>query len=159
MITDCPMCHNAIPNAGTELVKACTSCGADLTRWLPKRPKISPATAAAAAPTIKSVEESNLGLGILGALLGAGVGVGVMFGFYQLMGFRFPLLGVGTGCLTALGARWLNKGGENRLGIISGVIAMVAVAGTLYLMYGEIPIISVISVIVSLSVAYRIAAR
>jgi hypothetical protein len=34
---------------------------------------------------------------------------------------------------------------------------MLAVVGTLYLMYGTFPIISIISVVVSVSLAYRIA--
>ena len=151
------MCHSAIPNAGTEIIKACASCGADLTRWIPKPPKLS--AVQAAAPPVQAAGESNLGLGILGAVLGAGVGAALMFGFYLLVHFRFPLLGVGTGLLTGYGARWLYKGGEHRLGLISGGVAMVAVTGTLFLMYGEFPILNIISVLFSLSVAYRTAAR
>jgi hypothetical protein len=56
-----------------------------------------------------------------------------------------------------LGARLLYKGTANTLGIISGVIALVAVVGTLFLMYGTFPIISIISVVVSVSMAYRIS--
>ena len=102
-------------------------------------------------------DSSNLGIGVLGALLGAGVGIGVMFAFYALVGFRFPLLGVGIGILTGAASKWLAKGGDNTLGAISGGIALAAVVTTLYLMYGEFPILSIISVIVSVSVAYRIA--
>ena len=98
-----------------------------------------------------------MGLGIVGALVGAGLGAGIMFGFYQLVGFRFPLLGVGIGVLTGFGAKLLSKGTDITLGVISGAIAMVAVVGTLYLMYGVFPIISIISVLVSVSFAYRIA--
>jgi hypothetical protein len=76
-----------------------------------------------------------------------------------LAGFRFPLLGVGIGMLTGYGAKLLYKGTANMLGIISAVVAMVAVVGTLYLMYGEFPIVSIISVLVSVSLAYRIASR
>ena len=154
------MCHSAIPTAETEIIKACASCGADLTRWIPKPPKLAAVAAAAtAAAPVQNAGEGNLGLGILGAVLGAGVGVGVMFGFYLLVGFRFPLLGVGTGCLTAFGARLLYKGGEHRLGLISGGIALVAVIGTLYLMYGQLPILNIISVILSATTAYKIASR
>ena len=80
-----------------------------------------------------------------------------MYAFYEWAGFRFPLLGVGIGALTGLGARTLYKGTDNTLGIISGVVALVAVVGALYLMYGTFPIISIISVAVSVSVAYRIS--
>jgi preprotein translocase subunit SecD len=53
----------------------------------------------------------------------------------------------------------LYKGTDNTLGIIAGAIATVAVVGTLFLMYGEFPIFNIISVVVSISMAYRIAAR
>ena len=101
--------------------------------------------------------EFNLGLGILGAFIGALVGVGVMYGFYEWAGFRFPLLGVGIGVLTSFGAKILYKGTDNTLGIISGAIALIAVVGALYLMYGTFPVISIISVAVSVSMAYRIS--
>ena len=102
-------------------------------------------------------DKSNLGKGILGALLGAGLGVGAMFAFYSFAGFRFPLLGVGIGILTGYGAKTLFKGGDSTLGFISGGIALAAVVGTLFLMYGTFPLISIISVIVSGTLAYRIA--
>ena len=106
----------------------------------------------------EQVSESNLGKGIIGALLGAGVGVGVMFAFYTFAGFRFPLLGVGIGILTAYGARLLFKGGDSKLAVLASAIALCAVVATLYLMYHEFPIMSIVSVVVSASLAYRIAA-
>src|SRR5439155_20908641 len=109
--------------------------------------------------TTEQAAESNLTKGVLGALLGAAVGVGVMFAFYAFAGFRFPLLGVGIGILTAYGARTLFKGGDSTLGFISSGIALAAVVATLYLMYGEFPIMNIVSVIVSASLAYRIAAK
>ncbi len=101
----------------------------------------------------------NLGLGILGAIIGAGVGVGAMYGFFSISGFRFPLLGVGIGLLTGAGARILAKGSDVTLGAISGLIALLAVLGTLYLMYGTFPAFNIVSVIVSVYVAYRVAAK
>jgi len=59
--------------------------------------------------------------------------------------------------LTGFGAKLLSRGTDNTLGAISGGIAMLAVIATLYLMYGEFPIISIISVVISVSMAYRIA--
>lgn len=97
--------------------------------------------------------------GVLGAFLGAGVGVGVMFAFYAFAGFRFPLLGVGIGILTGFCAKALFKGSDTTLGYISAGIALTAVVATLFLMYGSFPPISIISVIVSASVAYRIASH
>jgi hypothetical protein len=147
------MCQSAI---GESLTPTCGSCGADLSRWLPKPPKL-PSIQTSQPPAEAPVIESNLGRGILGALAGAVAGAVLMYGFFLLVGVRFPLLGVGTGLLTGFGARWLNKGGDNTLGMISAGIAMAAVLGTLYLMYGEFPILNIISVIVSASVAYRMA--
>ena len=99
----------------------------------------------------------NLSRGVLGALLGAGLGVGAMFAFYALAGFRFPLLGVGIGILTGFCAKALFKGGDKTLGLIAGGIALAAVVATLFLMYGTFPLLSIISVAISASVAYRIA--
>lgn len=131
-------------------------------------PPPPPPTARATAPVrplatmvpptaAKEPGEFSLGLGILGAVIGALAGVGMMFGFYEWAGFRFPLLGVGIGVLTGFGARLLGRGTENTLGFISGGIALVSVVATLFLMYGTFPIISIISVAVSVSMAYRIA--
>jgi hypothetical protein len=104
-----------------------------------------------------SDDRFNMGRGILGALLGAGLGIGAMFAFYNFAGCRFPLLGVGIGILTGLFARMLFKGTDTTLGWISGGIALVAVVATLFLMYGSFPLLSIISVGVGVSVAYRIA--
>ena len=97
--------------------------------------------------------------GVVGALIGAALGVAVMFAFYTFAGFRFPLLGVGIGVLTGFCAKALFKGTDQTLGYVSAGIALTAVVATLFLMYGEFPMISIISVIVSASVAYRIASH
>ena len=70
-----------------------------------------------------------------------------------------PLLGIGIGVLTGLGARVLYRASDNTLGMIAGGIALLAVVGTLYLMYGTFPMISIISVVVSVSMAYRFASN
>ena len=103
--------------------------------------------------------ESSLAKGIMGAVFGALVGVGAMFGFYTLAGFRFPLLGVGIGILTGYSARLMFKGGNSTLGYVSGGVALAAVVATLFLMYGTFPLMSIISVVVSVSFAYRIASK
>ena len=159
-ITDCPMCNNPISPGQADSIRTCGSCGADLTRWRPKSPA-TPAPAPAELPASNEIavatSEPGMGLGILGALGGAATGVAVMLAFYKFTGFRFPLLGVGIGLLTGLGARYLFKGTDNTLGILSGMISLMAVVGTLYLMYGEFPVMNIISVVVSVSVAYRVA--
>ena len=116
---------------------------------------VAPSALAGTRP--KPTGEFNLGLGIVGAVAGAIIGGGLMYGFYQFAGFRFPLLGVGIGVLTGYGAKLLFKGTDTTLGVIAAVIALLTVVGTLYFMYGEFPIVSIISVVISASVAYRIA--
>jgi hypothetical protein len=156
-IPNCPMCHAEIPPE--ETAKSCFNCGADLTRWIPKPPPVLATLAEAEAADPAVVTGSRLGLGVLGAFLGAIVGAVAMFGFYKATNLRFPLLGVGIGLLTGYAAKWFNKGADNTLGMISGGFALVAVVGTLFLMYGEFPAFNIISAVVSVSVAYKIAAR
>jgi len=157
-LAHCPMCQSPVPPE--ETAKSCVSCGADLSRWMPKT--------AAAAPMIQSsgngaeavaeqAVESHLAFGVLGAVVGACIGSGLMYGFYALTSFRFPLLGTGIGILSGFAARWLNKGGDDRLGFVAGTISCAAVVLTLFLMYGTFPYLSVISAAVSVSVAYRLA--
>ena len=116
----------------------------------------------AAMDTIENTttdDRFNMTKGVLGAFLGAAIGVGAMFAFYAFAGFRFPLLGVGIGVLTGFFAKMLFKGTDTTLGYISGGIALVAVVATLFLMYGAFPLMSIVSVVISASVAYRIAAN
>jgi len=89
--------------------------------------------------------------------VGACIGSGLMYGFYAMVGFRFPLMGIGIGLVTGLAARWLNKGGDDRLGFVAGALSLAAVVLTLFLMYGTFPMLSVITAAVSVSFAYRIA--
>lgn len=117
----------------------------------PPRPLVSPS----AAP--KKAGEFNLGLGILGALLGAGLGAGLMYGFFLLADFRFPLMGTCIGALTGLGARILYRGTDMTMGMISGAIALISTAGTLYFMFGDLAGMFIISMVVSVILAYRIA--
>ena len=93
----------------------------------------------------------------MGAVLGAALGAGLMYGFFILADFRFPLMGTGIGALTGLGARILYKGTATSLGIISGSIALLATLGTLYLMYGDMAGMFILSMIVSVYFAYKIA--
>jgi hypothetical protein len=153
------MCHTAL--APEQIVKTCAKCGADLARFIPKPPPPLPVLPSqqAAPARANASGEFNLGLGILGALLGACIGIVLMYGFSLLTGFRFPLLGVSIGALTGFGGRKLFKGTDHSLGLICGGIAMVSVVATLYMIYGDFPFVSIISVIVSVSVAYRISAH
>lgn len=106
-----------------------------------------------------SDDRFNMTKGVLGAFLGAALGIAAMVAFYLLAGFRFPLLGVGIGILTGFFAKKLYKGSDTTLGFISAGIALTSVVVTLFLMYGAFPIMSIISVVVSASMAYRIASN
>lgn len=157
-LAHCPMCQTSIPVG--ETAKSCNCCGADLSRWLNKSEDPSPmiqASGNGGEAVAAETSESHLGFGVLGAVGGACIGSGLMYGFYALTNFRFPLLGVGIGLLTGFAARWLNKGGDDRLGFVAGTLALAAVVLTLFLMYGTFPYLSVISAAVSVSVAYRLA--
>ena len=120
-------------------------------RPVPMRP------AAPVVQSVKPVNEFNLGLGIFGAALGAVLGAGLMYGFFLLADFRFPLMGTGIGALTGLGARILYKGTDTKLGIIAGMIALLATLGALYLMYGDMAGMFILSMAVSVYFAYKIA--
>jgi hypothetical protein len=124
----------------------------------PAAPRINvPRPLASAPQNVKPVNEFNLGLGILGAFLGAALGAGLMYAFFEWANFRFPLMGTGIGALAGLGARLLYKGTDTTLGIIAGCIALLATAGTLYLIYGDLAGMFIISMIVSVTFAYKIA--
>ena len=107
---------------------------------------------------IDNPKEFSMGLGILGALLGAAIGGGLVFGFAILVGFRFPLTGTAIGALTGLGARWLARGTDSTLGAIAAAIALLSVVGTFFLIYGDFPSMGIITVGVSAYFAYRVAA-
>jgi hypothetical protein len=120
---------------------------------------------ATAAPAAKTPGRFNLGLGLVGAVLGAGLGAVVIVAIAYYAGIRIPLLGVLTGFLTSLGARLLGRGGNQTLGILSAVIAVGGVVGTLFFIYGgdflsgDVFIMNLVSILVSAYVAYRVASR
>jgi len=116
---------------------------------------VRPAAATARKP--KEAGEYSLVMGIAGAVLGAALGAGLMYAFFLWANFRFPLMGTCIGALTGLGARMLAKGTDMTLGVISGAIALVSTAGTLYLMFGDVAGMFIISMIVSVSLAFKIA--
>jgi hypothetical protein len=105
----------------------------------------------------KAAGEFNMGLGILGAFLGAALGGGLMYAFYTWADFRFPLMGTGIGALSGLGARTLFKGTSSTLGAITAGIALCATAGTLFFIYGGFAVTFVITMGVSAYAAWRIA--
>ncbi|HZF00340.1 MAG TPA: hypothetical protein VE344_00415 [Methylomirabilota bacterium] len=119
---------------------------------------IAPLKPLSTAPKAPS-KDFNMGMGILGAFLGAIVGGVLVYGFYEWVGFRFPWSGIGIGALSGYGARWLGRGTHTTLGIIAGGLALASVLGAFYLMYGEFAIFNIISIILCVGVAYRVASE
>ena len=136
-----------------------------------RRPRSPPYTVTAArhrragGESGRAPGQFNLGLGIVGALLGAGLGAAVIVAIAIFAHIRIPLLGVGTGYLTSLGARILGKGGDSTLGILSAILAVGGVVGSLFFIYGvdflsgEVMAMNLVSILVSAYVAYRVASR
>jgi hypothetical protein len=111
-----------------------------------------PAVAAKAEP-----KEYNQALGILGAFLGAAITGGLMYGFYEMTDFRFPLMGTLIGVMAGVGARVMARGTDSTLGFIAAGFALVSVLGTLFLMYGGFPMYGIVAICISPYFAYRIA--
>jgi hypothetical protein len=80
-----------------------------------------------------------------------------MYGFFAWAHFRFPMMGTCIGALAGWGARTLAKGTESTLGAIAAFIALVSTFAALYLMYGGVAGLFILSLAVSAYFAYRIA--
>jgi hypothetical protein len=119
---------------------------------------IAPVKPLSIAPKAPS-KDFNMGLGILGAFIGAILGGILVYGFYEWAGFRFPLSGIGIGALTGYGARLLGRGTHTTLGIIAGALALATIVGVFYLIYGEFFIFGIISIVICVGVAYRLASE
>jgi len=126
---------------------------------LPQAPRpisqLQPLSTAPKAPS----KDFSMGLGILGAFIGALVGSGLVYGFWLWAGFRFPLSGIAIGALAGYGARWIGRGTHTTLGIIAGALALLAIVGTFYLIYGEFFIFGIVSIVICVGVAYRAASE
>ena len=109
---------------------------------------------AAAKP---GAQEFSLVRGIVGAVMGAAIGCGLIYGFWLLAHFRFPISGVIVGWTTGYPTRLLARGTDSTLGIIAAVIALAAVTGTYVLMYGDFVPILAISIAISGWMAYKTA--
>jgi hypothetical protein len=120
-------------------------------------PPIAPMRPSLAAKASKPKVEGEFSLmrGIFGALAGALVGCGLMLGFWLWVHFRFPLTGVAVGAAAGYGARWLARGTDATLGIITAVVAGASVTGTFVVMYGGFAVFNIVSIIICAGVAYR----
>jgi hypothetical protein len=136
-------------------------------------PPIDPANSSSIPPPISGMRpgptdkkskprvegEFSLVRGIIGAVIGAAVGCGLMFAFWVWAHFRFPLMGIAVGAAAGYGARWLARGTETTMGIIAAVIAGASVTGTFVLMYGGFAFFNIISIVICSAVAYRVSSE
>lgn len=100
------------------------------------------AAAALAAPAGAPARKGNFGLGILGAVLGTLVSVGIwLVIFYSTdLGSRgiIKLFAIGVGFLAGLGARFLGRDeGSKELGSITAAIAFIGIFAAQYLIAKE----------------------
>jgi hypothetical protein len=125
----------------------------------PSTRTIGPRTAPALAQQPASAASNSMVMGILGAVIGAAAGTGIVYGVSVAMDFRFPLFGTVAGILTGLGARLMYRGRNQTLGVISAVLSGIAIAGALLALFGsDINPLSLISVVVGAGFAYRAVA-
>jgi hypothetical protein len=99
--------------------------------------------------------EFSLVRGIIGAVIGSVVGCALLFAFWMWVHVRFPLMGIAVGAAAGYGARWLARGTDTTLGVITAVIAGVSVTGTFVLMYGGFAVFNIVSIVICTAVAYR----
>lgn len=105
-----------------------------------------------------AIQNNSFILGVVGAFLGAAVGVGLLYGFYALTDVKMPLIGTVSGALTGFGARLLYRGTSSTLGAMSAAVAFVCIGVTLFLLFGILGMMfSVISLFVAVSLAFKIA--
>jgi hypothetical protein len=123
---------------------------------LPSSRPVAPVKPLMSKP-LDAPKDFKMGLGILGAILGAVVGGGLMFGFFYMTGFRFPLTGTAIGVLSGVGARVLARGTDSTLGAIAAAISLATIVGLFFLMYGEFYVLGIFSVFACTYFAYRIA--
>jgi hypothetical protein len=131
-------------------------------------PPSAPAAPRAAVPRPAPARKGgwpqfNWGLGILGAFLGAFIGAVLLIAFVFFFHFRFPFTGLILGALTGGGARLFFRGVHGTLGLIAAILTALTVFGCFLLFYGFpgvfLSLGNVISLFVSIGVAYRLASE
>ena len=107
-----------------------------------------------------ALQNNNFMLGILGAFIGAILGLAFMFGLLIFLGFSIPYTGVIIGALTGFGARIFYRGTDYTLGAAAAAVAFFVVGGALYFLYvrvGYFDIYFIFSWIVAVGSAFKIA--
>jgi len=87
----------------------------------------------AAAASERRKGPPNFGLGIVGAVVGALIGVGLWLLVHNFIGAKSRFLILGVGFFAGLGARFLSRDeGSPQLGMIAGALTLAGVFGTQY---------------------------
>ncbi|HTV42421.1 MAG TPA: hypothetical protein VMF08_17770 [Candidatus Sulfotelmatobacter sp.] len=107
------------------------------------------------APVAKS-KDFSMGLGVLGACLGSGVGGALVYAFFLWAHFRMPLSGTAIGVLAGYGARLLARGTDTTLGFITAGISLATIVSVFYFMYGDFFFFGILSIVICVGFAYRI---
>lgn len=107
--------------------------------------------------SLAAPKDFSMGLGVLGAFLGSAVGGALVYGFFLFAHFRFPLSGTAIGLLAGYGARMLARGTDTTLGFVASGISLAVIVGVFYMMYGEFFLFGIVSIVVCVGFAYRIA--
>jgi hypothetical protein len=108
----------------------------------PPVPPVRVPLAPSAAPA-KPKKPPSFGLGLVGALLGAVVGVGIWLLVHQFIGAKSKFLILGVGFFAGFGARFLSRDeGSQQLGMIAAALTLTGVFGVQYFiayqdMFGE----------------------
>ncbi len=116
---------------------------------IPKYLQNNPATA-----------NNNFALGILGAFLGAIVGLLLVVGvIYILVGLRMSIFCIGIGPLIGFGARLMYRGTSSSLGFVCAIVAFFTIGAALFLSFGIIGILlsGFVTMVLGVGLAFKIA--
>ena len=120
-------------------------------------PTASPASALPKSKT-KVAGQFNLALGIVGGVIGALAGCGLLYAVWYWTRIPYLPIGVVAGVLAGYGARRLARGTASTLGIATAGITGGAVAGTLFYMGGIVPL-SAVSIAFGAGVAFMMSSN
>jgi hypothetical protein len=111
----------------------CPDCGADGTAAANEQIRLQGAVPRPAPAPKRKFGEPNLALGSAGAVAGGLAGMIIWFLITKFTNTEFGLIAWGVGALAGFGCRVLGGGYSQKLGLIAGACAVVAIIGGQYL--------------------------